>query len=330
MSARDEILRRVRAAIGPDVVPPAEVPRDYLITSENGVEMFIERLHHYQATTRRVSREELDASVPATLRERGIRRTVAPEGIPDAWLSETEPLRDTPPIEPRALDAADGVITTCALLPVLLDGVRVADVCFVRILTGLAPGAPLAEQVPAPVELDRHLVQAPAVVGQGVDARGVVLLARDQLMLLLDQRLDPVQHRLVVDHELDPIASWDTRRTMDLELVNFDHPTEVRTFEKGRFELYAVGPTTLGRATYEPGWKWSEHVGAATGERSCQVEHVGLVLSGQAVAKMDDGREVVMRKGDFFYIPPGHDSWVIGDEPYVSLHIMGSETYAAT
>ncbi len=117
---------------------------------------------------------------------------------------------------------------------------------------------------------------------------------------------------------------------MDLELVNLDHPTEVRTFAKGRFELYAIGPTTIGRATYEPGWRWSEHVGPVTGELSCQVEHVGLVLSGQAVAKMDDGREVVMREGDFFYVPPGHDSWVVGDQPYVSLHILGSQDYAAS
>ena len=116
---------------------------------------------------------------------------------------------------------------------------------------------------------------------------------------------------------------------MDLELVNFENPTEVRSFDKGRFELYRVGPMTLGRATYEPGWKWSEHVGSATGE-SCQVEHVGLVLSGAAVAKMNDGREVVMRAGDFFYIPPGHDSWVVGDEPYVSLHMLGSQDYAAS
>jgi quercetin dioxygenase-like cupin family protein len=115
---------------------------------------------------------------------------------------------------------------------------------------------------------------------------------------------------------------------VDLALVNLDEPAETRRFDKGRFDVYRVGPATLGRATYEPGWKWSEHVGAATGESSCQVEHVGLVLSGHAVAKMDDGREVVMRAGDFFYIPPGHDSWVVGDEPYVSLHIMGSEEYA--
>jgi quercetin dioxygenase-like cupin family protein len=117
---------------------------------------------------------------------------------------------------------------------------------------------------------------------------------------------------------------------MDLALVNFDEPAEVRSFDKGKFELYRVGPMTLGRATYQPGWRWSEHVGATTGEGSCQVEHVGLVLSGQAAARMDDGREVVMRAGDFFYVPPGHDSWVVGDEPYVSLHVLGSETYAAT
>ena len=115
---------------------------------------------------------------------------------------------------------------------------------------------------------------------------------------------------------------------MDLELINFDNPTEVRTFEKGKFELYKVGPTTLGRATYEPGWKWSEHVGAPAGASSCMVEHVGLVISGRAAVKMDDGEERVMEPGDFFYVPPGHDSWVVGNEPYISLHVMGSENYA--
>jgi quercetin dioxygenase-like cupin family protein len=115
---------------------------------------------------------------------------------------------------------------------------------------------------------------------------------------------------------------------MDLELINFDDPVETREFEKGRFELYRVGPATLGRASYEPGWRWSEHVGAALGQASCQVEHVGLVLSGQAAVRMDDGTERVMKAGDFFYVPPGHDSWVVGDEPYVSLHIVGGEGYA--
>jgi quercetin dioxygenase-like cupin family protein len=116
---------------------------------------------------------------------------------------------------------------------------------------------------------------------------------------------------------------------MDLQLVALEDPAEVREFAKGRFELYRVGAMVLGRATYEPGWRWSEHVGAATGARWCEVEHVGLVLSGRAMAAMRDGDERVMEAGSFFYVPPGHDSWVVGDQPYVSLHVMGSEDYAA-
>ena len=115
---------------------------------------------------------------------------------------------------------------------------------------------------------------------------------------------------------------------MDLTLLSLDSPTETRSFEKGKFETYEVGPMTLGRAAYEPGWKWSEHVGPLTGEQSCQVEHVGLVISGRAAVRMDDGTERVMEPGDFFHVPPGHDSWVVGEEPYVSLHIVGSEDYA--
>jgi quercetin dioxygenase-like cupin family protein len=116
---------------------------------------------------------------------------------------------------------------------------------------------------------------------------------------------------------------------VDLQLVNLEEPVETRQFEKGCFEIYRVGPVTLGRATYEPGWRWSEHVGPTVGTGSCQVEHVGLVLSGKAAVAMDDGTERVLTAGDLFYVPPGHDSWVVGDEPYVSLHIVGSEDYAS-
>ena len=111
-------------------------------------------------------------------------------------------------------------------------------------------------------------------------------------------------------------------------LKRFEHPDEVRTFEKGKFEIVHLGAMTIGRASYEPGWKWSLHVGAAAGETSCQVEHVGLVISGRATAAMDDGRIIEMKAGDLFYIAPGHDSWVVGDEPYVSLHLMGASAYA--
>jgi len=116
---------------------------------------------------------------------------------------------------------------------------------------------------------------------------------------------------------------------MDVILKRFEQPDEVRVFEKGRFELVHVGGMTIGRASYEPRWKWSVHVGAATGAKSCQVEHVGMVISGKATAAMDDGRVIEMKAGDVFYIAPGHDSWVVGDEPYVSLHFLGAERYAS-
>jgi len=117
---------------------------------------------------------------------------------------------------------------------------------------------------------------------------------------------------------------------LDVILKRFEKPDEVRTFEKGKFELVHMGKMTIGRATYETGWKWSMHVGAATGAKSCLVEHVGMVISGCATAAMDDGRVIEMRAGDVFYIGPGHDSWVVGDEPYVSLHFMGAQDYAAS
>lgn len=116
---------------------------------------------------------------------------------------------------------------------------------------------------------------------------------------------------------------------LDVILKRFESPDEVRTFEKGRFELVHIAGMTLGRATYEPGWKWSEHVGKALGKKSCEVEHVGLVVSGCATAAIDDGRVIEMKAGDIFYIAPGHDSWVVGDEPYVSIHLMGAGDYAA-
>jgi quercetin dioxygenase-like cupin family protein len=114
----------------------------------------------------------------------------------------------------------------------------------------------------------------------------------------------------------------------EVVLKKFDNPDEVRTFDKGRFELVRIGGMTIGRATYQPGWKWSAHVGQARGKKSCDVEHVGLVISGRATAAMDDGRVVEMKAGDIFYIAPGHDSWVVGEEPYVSLHFMGADDYA--
>jgi quercetin dioxygenase-like cupin family protein len=115
---------------------------------------------------------------------------------------------------------------------------------------------------------------------------------------------------------------------MDLDIRRFDSADETRRFPLGTFEVVRLGDLTLGRATYEPGWRWSEHVGPLTGARSCTVEHAGMVVAGRAGVRMDDGHEFEMAAGDLFTIPAGHDSWVIGDEPYVSLHFLGAEDYA--
>lgn len=90
-----------------------------------------------------------------------------------------------------------------------------------------------------------------------------------------------------------------------------------------------LGGMTVGRASYQPGWKWSEHVRPIAGTKTCEVEHVGLVVSGRAKVVMNDGVEFEIGPGDLFAIPPGHDSWVVGDEPYVSIHLLGAGQYAA-
>ena len=85
-------------------------------------------------------------------------------------------------------------------------------------------------------------------------------------------------------------------------LKKFEQPDEVRTFKKGKFEVVHLGGMTIGRATYQPGWRWSLHVGPSVGASRCNVEHVGMVVSGCATAAMEDGTVHEMRAGTLFYI----------------------------
>ncbi len=118
-------------------------------------------------------------------------------------------------------------------------------------------------------------------------------------------------------------------QSLQVVLKRFDQPEETRLLTKGKFEIVRLGGMTIGRATYEPGWKWSEHVGPQVGATRCDVEHIGLVLTGSAAVAFDDGRIVEMKAGELFYIPSvPHDSWVIGEEEYVSLHFLGADHYA--
>lgn len=111
-------------------------------------------------------------------------------------------------------------------------------------------------------------------------------------------------------------------------LKRFETPDETRTFEKGRFDIVRIAGQTIGRAEYEPGWKWSLHVAPIAGTALCSVEHLGLVVRGRAAVSYEDGTVVELTPGTLFHIPAvPHDSWVIGDEPYVSLHFLGADQY---
>ena len=108
----------------------------------------------------------------------------------------------------------------------------------------------------------------------------------------------------------------------------FDQPQEVRTFEKGKVELVTVGGFTVGRATLEPGWKWSTCVKPIAKTDSCESAHLGYQLSGTMKVRMDDGTEKTSRAGDVMSIPPGHDAWVEGEERVILVDFQGLTDYA--
>jgi len=114
-----------------------------------------------------------------------------------------------------------------------------------------------------------------------------------------------------------------------LEKKRFDAPDETRPFaDKGQVEIVSIGDGVVGRVTFEPGWKWSDHVKPIAGTDSCQAAHVGYVVSGRQKIRMDDGTELEIGAGDVVSIPAGHDGWTVGDEPCIVLDFAGMATYA--
>lgn len=108
-----------------------------------------------------------------------------------------------------------------------------------------------------------------------------------------------------------------------------DKPDETRPVEKGKVEVVELDSGAVMRATFEPGWRWSECVKPIVGGDSCQVDHVGYCISGQMHVQMDDGEEMEFGAGDAVHIPPGHDAWIIGDEAYVGVDFApGAKEYA--
>lgn len=108
----------------------------------------------------------------------------------------------------------------------------------------------------------------------------------------------------------------------------FDDPDEIRVFEKGRSEVLNLGDQSIARITFEPGWRWSEHVKPMVGTDSCQVSHTGFIVQGRLATRMDDGTEFELGPGSAATVPPGHDGWVVGDEPVVYVEFTGADEYA--
>jgi hypothetical protein len=104
---------------------------------------------------------------------------------------------------------------------------------------------------------------------------------------------------------------------------SFDAPEEIRSFDKSRIEVVDLGDVKAMRVTNQPGWRWSECVKPIVGTDSCQVGHLIHVISGRIVVRMDDGSEAEFGPGDVGSIPPGHDAWIIGNEPFISIDFWG-------
>jgi hypothetical protein len=107
-----------------------------------------------------------------------------------------------------------------------------------------------------------------------------------------------------------------------------DTPDERRTPPKTQVDIVRLEGFTLGRFTFQPGWRWSECVKPIVGTDTCQLSHVGYAVTGQIVIRLADGREEMIRPGEAYTIPPGHDAWVEGDAPFVGLEVMSAEQFA--
>jgi mannose-6-phosphate isomerase-like protein (cupin superfamily) len=107
-------------------------------------------------------------------------------------------------------------------------------------------------------------------------------------------------------------------------------PDDVIKFTNGKVELANLGETAIGRITLQPGWKWSNDVKQIVNTNSCQHPHTQYVISGSLRVRMDDGTEQEFGPGDAIYVPPGHDAWVVGNQPFVAVDFTGMKEYAAS
>lgn len=113
-----------------------------------------------------------------------------------------------------------------------------------------------------------------------------------------------------------------------VETRDFSTPDETRTPDKTKVEIVNLSGGQIGRYTFQPGWRWSQCIKPVAGTDSCQVDHIGVVLSGQLHVVHEDGTETDVRAGEVYRIAPGHDAWVVGDEPAVNVEFQGAAHFA--
>jgi len=113
-----------------------------------------------------------------------------------------------------------------------------------------------------------------------------------------------------------------------MQKKSMSKPDETRTFDKGKLELVTLGGITFGRATFQPGWKWSTSVKPIAKTKSCEAPHLQYHVSGRLHVVMDDGSEMEFGPGDLSLLPSGHDGWVVGNEPVVVIDVSGMVDYA--
>ena len=112
----------------------------------------------------------------------------------------------------------------------------------------------------------------------------------------------------------------------DLIVKRFEKPDKIINFNHGKFEIVKMKSMSIGKATYEPGWKWSVDANPLAGTKFCEVEHLGMVMSGSATVEFKNEEAKILNPGDLFYVSPKpHDSWVIGDQPYISCLLYTSD-----
>ena len=112
------------------------------------------------------------------------------------------------------------------------------------------------------------------------------------------------------------------------EVKSHDSPDEVRAPDKTRVEVVQFERYTIGRFKFQPGWRWSECVKPVVKTDQCQLSHVGHAVSGRIKVRMTDGTERTISAGESYTIPPGHDAWVEGDQPFVGIEVMSADVYA--